>query len=70
MEGIRDRAVYAKESEARHLPGLGLSGAASSSALPPLQWAAVTARSVGTSWKRLELDGNASIQLIEPHGIS
>ncbi len=25
---------------------------------------------VGTSWKCLELDGNASIQLMETHGIS
>ena len=29
VEGIRDSAVYAKESEAGHLPELGLSGAAS-----------------------------------------
>ena len=36
VEGIRDSAVYAKESEAGHLSELGLSGAASASTLPPL----------------------------------
>ena len=34
--GIRDSAVYAMKSEVGHLPGLGLSGAASASTLPPL----------------------------------
>lgn len=36
VDGIRDSAVYAKKSEVGHLPGLGLSGAASASTLPPL----------------------------------
>lgn len=36
VDGIRDSAVYAMKSEVGHLPGLGLSGAASASTLPPL----------------------------------
>ena len=34
VDGIRDSAIYAKKSEAGHLPGLGISVAAST--LPPL----------------------------------
>ena len=36
VKDIWDSVVYAKESEAGHLPELGLSGAASASTLPPL----------------------------------